>query len=78
MAFVGTYWFFGPGDLPGEILILHGFTEDDWDDFCESKVAAGFVTHEFAVAEQRDLTIHVCRNPLSTLQELWPQLEGEL
>ena len=77
IAFVGTYWFFGPGDLPGDILILHGYREDDWDDFCESKEAAGFVTHPFAVSEQRDLTIYVCRNPRITLQELWPQVEGE-
>ena len=77
IAFVGTYWFFGPGDLSGDVLILHGFREGDWEDFCETKEAAGFVTHPFAVAEQRDLTIYVCRNPRLTLQELWPQVEGE-
>jgi 4-amino-4-deoxy-L-arabinose transferase-like glycosyltransferase len=77
IAFVGTYWLFGPGDLPGDVVILHGFREGDWEDYCESTEAAGFVTHPFAVAEQRDLTIYVCRNPRLTLQELWPQVEGE-
>jgi hypothetical protein len=76
-AFVGTYWYFGPGDLPGEVLVLHGFREDDFSSFCESKTAAGYVTHPYAVAEQRDLTIYVCREPRETLQELWPRLAGE-
>jgi hypothetical protein len=76
-AFVGTYWFFGPGDLPGEVLVLHGFRDEDFSTFCGSKTAAGFVTHPYAVTEQRDLTVFVCREPRQTLQELWPQLEGE-
>jgi hypothetical protein len=76
-AFVGTYWFFGPGDLPGDIIILHGFREESVRDFCGSLTAAGYVTHPYAVEEERDLTIYVCREPRQTLQELWPQLEGE-
>jgi hypothetical protein len=76
-AFVGTYWYFGPGDLPGDVIVLHGFRDDDFRTFCGTKTAAGFVTHPYAVAEQRDLTVYVCREPRQTLQELWPQLEGE-
>ncbi|KPK55630.1 MAG: hypothetical protein AMS21_13445 [Gemmatimonas sp. SG8_38_2] len=76
-AFVGTYWFFGPGELPGEVVILHGFREDDFSSYCGSKTAAGFVTHPYAVAEQRDLILYVCRDPALTMQELWPRLEGE-
>jgi hypothetical protein len=76
-AFVGTYWFFGPGDLPGDVVILHGFQEDDFSNFCGSVTAAGYVTHSYAVTEQRDLTVYLCRNATITLQELWPQLEGE-
>jgi hypothetical protein len=76
-SFVGTYWFFGPGDLPGEVVILHGFNEDDFSGFCGSVTAAGYVTHSYAVTEQRDLTVYLCRDPTVTLQELWPQFEGE-
>lgn len=76
-AFVGTYWFFGPGDLPGDVVVLHGFREESVRDFCGSLTAAGYVTHPYAVEEERDLTIYICREPRQTLQELWPQLEGE-
>ena len=76
-AFVGTYWFFGPGDMPGDVLVLHGFPEEDVTDHCGSLTAAGYVDHPYAVAEERDLTVFVCRETLRTLQDAWPGLAGE-
>jgi hypothetical protein len=76
-AFVGTYWFFGPGESPGEVIVLHGFDEEDVEDHCGSLTAAGYVDHPYAVAEQRELTVYVCRETRMTLQEVWPTLEGE-
>ncbi len=75
-AFVGSYWFFGPGDLPGEVIILHGFRGDEVEDFCGQLTAAGYVDHPYAVAEQRDLTVYICREPRETLQQLWPRMAG--
>ncbi len=77
VAVVGTYWFFGPGDKPGNPIVAHGFTLEELDGLFESITPAGGVTHPYAVAEQRDLTIMVCRNPYRTLQEMWPTFEGE-
>ncbi|MCK5411748.1 MAG: hypothetical protein KAJ67_06615, partial [Gemmatimonadetes bacterium] len=70
-------WFFGPGELSGEVMILHGFAEEDLADYLESVTAAGQVTHPYAVNEQRDLTIYVGRGPRTTLQEAWPGWKGE-
>ncbi|MEE8117793.1 MAG: hypothetical protein V3T28_11855 [Gemmatimonadales bacterium] len=75
-ALVGTYWFFGPGELRGDVIIFHGFGEESFRDFCGSHVPAGFVTHPFAVAAQRDLTVYVCREPRRSLQEMWPDFRG--
>jgi hypothetical protein len=76
VAFVGTYWFFGPGDRPGDVTIAVGYPGDDLGRF-ETCEAAGSHTHPYAVAEQRDLTHFVCRRPRVTLQEVWPSLEGQ-
>lgn len=76
-ALAGTYWFFGPGGMPGDVLILHGFPEEDVTDRCGSLTAAGYVDHPYAVAEERDLTVFVCRETARTLQEVWPGLAGE-
>ena len=76
-AFVGSYWFFGPGELPGEIMILHGFEHSDLVPFFDSVTPMGQVTHPYAVAEERDLTIYVGRGPRETLQSAWPRWRGE-
>ncbi len=76
-AFVGTYWHYGPGDLPGDVLILHGFGTDDFANFCDSHTAAGSVGHEFAVAGERNVTIFICRGPFRSLQAQWPLWQGE-
>ena len=77
VAYVGTYWFFGPGDRPGNIVIAHGFERDDLTDHFASVVAVGHVTHPYAVSEERDLTVYLCRDPATTLQAVWPSLAGE-
>lgn len=77
IAYTGTYWFFGPGELPGEVVIAHGFERDDLTDHFESVMPAAHVTHPYAVAEERDLTLYVCRGPETTLQAIWPSLAGE-
>lgn len=77
VAYVGTYWFFGPGPRPGDPTVLVGFPREDVDDGFATLDAAGYWTHPFMVAEQRDLTLFVGRGPRETLQRIWPRLEGE-
>jgi hypothetical protein len=77
IAYVGTYWFFGPGDKPGDVLISIGFSYDDMASFFDSVTTAAHVMNRYAVAEQRDLFVYVCRGPRETVQQVWPSLAGE-
>ena len=70
----GTYWFFGPGPLPGEVVVVIGVSRDDLNGVFASVEPAGRVTSEWSVAEERDLTIYVARGPRMTLQAIWPSL----
>jgi 4-amino-4-deoxy-L-arabinose transferase-like glycosyltransferase len=72
----GSYWFFGPGDLPGRTVVLIGPTREDLAPFFDSLEVAGHAGDPWAVAEERDLTIFVARRPRQTLQEVWPALAG--
>ena len=70
----GSYWFFGPGDKPGEVVITIGPSREDLEPFFDSLQVATKVTNQWAVEEERDLTIFVARRPRGTLQEVWPTL----
>jgi 4-amino-4-deoxy-L-arabinose transferase-like glycosyltransferase len=72
----GSYWFFGPGDRPGKVVITIGVPEDDLRRFFDSVATAATVSHAWAVPEERSLTIHVGTRPRTTLQQLWPSLAG--
>jgi hypothetical protein len=72
----GSYWFFGPGDKPGEVAVTIGLTGEDLAPFFDSLQAATRITNPWAVEEERDLTVYVARRPRRTLQELWPALAG--
>jgi 4-amino-4-deoxy-L-arabinose transferase-like glycosyltransferase len=75
----GSYWFFGPGDLPGEIVISVGSDPEDLHQFFESVEPASHVLNPRGVPEERDFMIWICRRPLPgmTLQKIWPSLAGQ-
>jgi hypothetical protein len=70
----GSYWFFGPGDKPGEVAVTIGPSREDLARFYDSLQVATRLTNPWAVAEERDLTIHVARGPRQSLQQVWPAL----
>jgi hypothetical protein len=76
VSFVGTYWLYGPGEKPGDVAVLIGFSTEDVEGFFAEVEAVRKLGHPFAVSEERNLTIHVARQPYRTLQEIWPELQG--
>ncbi|MDQ3138530.1 MAG: glycosyltransferase family 39 protein [Gemmatimonadota bacterium] len=72
----GSYWFFGPGERPGDVVLTVGVERRDLERTFASVEAGGRVTSPWSVAEERDLTIFVARGPHRTLQEIWPSLAG--
>lgn len=72
----GSYWFFGPGELPGNVVVTIGVPEGELGRYFDSVRAAAAVRHPWAVAEERSLTIFVASGPRSTLQQIWPSLAG--
>ena len=72
----GSFWFFGPGSRPGEVVITIGIGRDDLTPAFTSVQATGRVRSPWSVEEERDLTVYVARGPHRTLQEIWPALAG--
>lgn len=73
----GSYWFFGPGEKPGTVLIVLGGGKDDLTPFYETVTEVGRVANVWGVPEESDVAIFVAENPHSTLQKIWPQLAGQ-
>ncbi|HUR93244.1 MAG TPA: glycosyltransferase family 39 protein [Gemmatimonadales bacterium] len=72
----GSYWFFGPGTKPGEVVITIGVDRADLEPMFATVVPAKRIGSTWSVAEERDLTIYVARRPRRTLQEIWPSFAG--
>jgi 4-amino-4-deoxy-L-arabinose transferase-like glycosyltransferase len=71
----GSYWFFGPGDKPGEIAVALGI--EDLDRYYEHVELIGRFDDPWLVPEQRNNPIVVAWNPRGgTLQQVWPSLAG--
>jgi Dolichyl-phosphate-mannose-protein mannosyltransferase len=73
----GTYYFFGPGRLPGAVLITIGKPDEDLRPFFSTVTRYGWLNNPWWVSEERDNTIYVAEGPKSTLQALWPRIAGK-
>jgi 4-amino-4-deoxy-L-arabinose transferase-like glycosyltransferase len=72
----GSFYFFGPGDRPGEVAITLGEGERGLHRLFDSVEAAGHLTNPLTVGEEQDLTIYICRRPKATVQAIWPGESG--
>ncbi|MEP7064448.1 MAG: glycosyltransferase family 39 protein [Gemmatimonadota bacterium] len=72
----GSYWFFGPGEKPGTVVVSLGVTKEDLEQFFETVTPAGRVINAWGVPEESDVSVYVAENPRMTLQKLWPSLTG--
>jgi 4-amino-4-deoxy-L-arabinose transferase and related glycosyltransferases of PMT family len=74
----GSYWFFGPGALPGEALVNIGTDESDLRKLYGNVQPAGRIDFPWSVPEERDVPLYVATEPVMTLQALWPRLDPRL
>jgi hypothetical protein len=72
----GSYYFFGPGKLPGRVAVTLGESEQGLHRLFDSVEAGPHLTDSLTVREERDLTVYVCRGIKRTLQEIWPGEAG--
>ncbi|MES2523206.1 MAG: glycosyltransferase family 39 protein [Gemmatimonadota bacterium] len=72
----GSFWFFGPGDKPGRVLVTLGVPRDTLAQIYGNVTEAGRFDSPWMVPEERNVEILVARNPSITLQALWPRLAG--
>ncbi|HEX6750260.1 MAG TPA: glycosyltransferase family 39 protein [Longimicrobium sp.] len=72
----GTYWFFGPPRLPGQVLVAIGENPADLRRIYASVRPVLHIDNPWWVSEERHNTVYVAEGPNTTLQALWPKLAG--
>jgi 4-amino-4-deoxy-L-arabinose transferase-like glycosyltransferase len=72
----GSYWFFGPGNKPGEVAVTIGIGQANLERFFDSMAPAARLREPWAVSEEQDLTVFLATHPRLTLQQVWPTLAG--
>lgn len=70
VSLAGSFYFFGPGERPGEVLLFVGMEREWVDDTCPSAEEVTRVKAEWTV-EENDVPVLVCRAPTVTVQEVW-------
>ncbi len=68
----GSYWFFGPGSRSGEVLLGVGVDEELLRQMYASCEVRRVVGSPWAVEEEQQVAITLCREPRQTLQAVWP------
>lgn len=72
----GTYWFYGPGRLPGAVLVTIGVDEASLRSHFRTLTRRAVIDNPWWVSEERRSTIYIAEGPSATLQAMWPKLAG--
>jgi hypothetical protein len=72
----GSFWFFGPGTLPGEVVVVLGEEPEGLRKFADSVVVAAEIINPWAVPEELNVKVLVARRPRTSVQAVWPSLQG--
>jgi hypothetical protein len=71
----GSFWLFGPGTRKGAICISLGNEKHSVERvFTEFKLVK-IIRHKYAIGEEHNIPLYLCRNPRIDLQLTWPGLE---
>jgi hypothetical protein len=69
-----NYWYWGPRDYTGEIVIALGSDPRELRPLFEECVIAGGVQHKYAMPRE-NFPIYLCRGIKTPLAELWPEVK---
>jgi hypothetical protein len=69
-----THFFWGPTGVEPENLIVLQWPREDLEQYCGSVEQAGVHFHPWGMDEE-NRPIFLCRDPVMTLAEAWPQLK---
>lgn len=73
----GSYWYFGPGIRPGNVLIDIGTDSAKLASIYGQVRRAARIRSPWSVQYERDVLVWIARDPRITLQAAWPNIQGK-
>ena len=70
-----NYYLWGPQQYTGEVVIAVGMPLEDLKAIFGEIDLAATINYEYAIPEENNLPVYICRNPKMTLQKAWPRLK---
>jgi hypothetical protein len=70
-----NYYLWGPQHYTGEVVISVGIPIETLQPFFSRIELAGTIQNEYAIPEENNIPIYICREPKMTLQKAWPLLK---
>lgn len=70
-----NYFLWGPQQYTGEVVIAVGMPLDTLRTLFDQIDLAATINYEYAIPEENNLPVYICRKPKMTLQEAWPRLK---
>ncbi len=68
------YGLWGPRGYTGNVVITIGYTEDQLRIFFGEVTLAARISPPYAIPEESNLPIYICRKPKNPLPQIWPRL----
>jgi hypothetical protein len=70
-----NYFLWGPQQYTGEVVIAVGMPLDNLKPLFDQIELAATINNEYAIPEENNLPVYICRKPKITLQQAWPLLK---
>jgi hypothetical protein len=70
-----NYYLWGPQQYTGEVAIAVGMPLEDLKPLFSQIELAATINNEYAIPEENNLPVYICRKPKMTLQQAWPRLK---
>jgi hypothetical protein len=70
-----NYFLWGPQQYTGEVVIAVGMPLEDLKPIFDEIDLAATINYEYAIPEENNLPVYICRKPKMSLQQAWPRLK---
>lgn len=71
----GSFWLWGSGDKSGEVVLSIGLESEVVSRVFSEFTLVKTIRHPYAIEEENNIPVYICRKPKVSLKEIWPTLE---